>query len=203
MNRRHALAGIASASTLSVAGCLGGLLGSGGVQDLPDPTLGQDDAPVTVEVWEDFSCGHCKTFDQEVYPQLVENYVDPGDIRYVFHDFPIPVHDRWSWDVSEAARVVQDNADDSDAFWTFKDRMFENQGAYSEDVLSSAAGEVGVDGDSLLSDVSDDRYRPVVETAKEDGTDMGVRGTPAIFVEGEGVDSPTYNAVANAIERNL
>ncbi|ELZ14263.1 protein-disulfide isomerase [Halovivax asiaticus JCM 14624] len=202
MNRRHALAGIASASTLSVSGCLGDLLGSDSDDGLPNPTLGPDDAPVTVKVWEDFSCPHCKTFDQNVYPQLVENYVTPGDIQYVFYDFPIPLT-RWSWDVSEAARVVQDDADDSDAFWTFKDRMFENQGAYSKDVLSSAAEALGVDGDSLLSDVSDDRYKPVVEAAKEEGTDMGIRGTPAIFVEGEAVDSPTYNAIATAIERNL
>ena len=203
MKRRHALAGIASASTLSVAGCLGGLLGSDGVQDLPDPTLGQDDAPVTVEVWEDFSCPHCKTFDQNVYPQLVENYVNPGDIQYVFYDFPIPVRERWSWDVAEAARVVQDNADEADAFWAFKDRMFENQGAYSEDVLSSVAEELGVDGDSLLSDVSDDQYRPVVEAAREEGSDMGVQGTPTVFVDGTEVSSSTYDAVANAIERNL
>lgn len=207
MDRRRFLTGTVGISTLAIAGCLGDSNVPGdAVEDLPHPALGPDDAPVEVEVWEDFSCPHCASFDVQVFPDLVENYVDPGHIRYVFYDFPIPVDDRWSWDVAEAGRVVQDKASE-DAFWTFKATMFANQSAYSKDFLAGVAEDLGLDGDDLVTDVNDDRYRPVVENAKQIGSDNGVQGTPTVFVEGTVVDfssAPSrYDAVAEAIDSHL
>jgi len=202
MERRRVLAGIAGASTFAVAGCLGGSnTPDDAVEDLPNPTLGDDTASVTVDVWEDFSCPHCATFDANVYPRLVDEYVESGDIRYVFNDFPIPVHRRWSWDVAQAARAVQDRVGEY-AFWEFKDTMFRNQDAYSETFISETATALDVDGGDLIADVNADRYRPVVENSRSRGDENGVRGTPTVFVDGESVPA-SYDAIASAIDARL
>ncbi|HEX6302689.1 MAG TPA: thioredoxin domain-containing protein, partial [Anaerolineales bacterium] len=50
--------------------------------------LGEAEAPVTIEVFEDFQCPACKTFTEDIEPLVIENYVSGGQVRYVFRHFP-------------------------------------------------------------------------------------------------------------------
>lgn len=204
-SRRDVLSMASAGAVASVAGCLGG---SGStketVESLPTPVQGDPDAAVTVAVFEDFACPHCRAYAVDVHPRVVTDYVDPGTIRYEHHDFPIPVHDRWSWEAPGAARAIQDTVGD-EAFFSFTKRLFEDGWgsdgmAYSESLLREAADAVGGDPDTVVSAANQDRYRPVLEADREAGTDRGVRGTPAVFVNGEQLEAPDYQTIASAIE---
>jgi len=209
--RRALLAGVSAGATAAVAGCLGG----GGadeeppadaVESLPTPVQGADDAPVTVAVFEDFACPHCRTFAVDVHPKLVDEYVDPGEVRFEHHDFPIPVDDRWSWEAPGAARAVQDAVGD-EAFFTFTQRLFEEgwsdgSPAYSESLLRDLASAVDADPDTVATAASEGRYRSVLEADREAGLDRGVRGTPSVFVDGTLIDRPDYATISSAIEDN-
>ncbi|QZY01112.1 DsbA family protein [Halobaculum rubrum] len=209
-SRRTVLAGLSAAAATATAGCLGG--GNGGsdevpddaVESLPTPVHGDEDAPVTVAVFEDFACPHCRTFAVDVHPRLVDEYVDPGDVRYEHHDFPIPVDDRWSWEAPGAARAVQDTVGD-EAFFTFTQRLFEEgwtdgSPTYSESLLRDLAGAVDADPDTVVTAASEGRYRPVLEADREAGLDRGVQGTPSVFVDGTLIDRPDYATISSAID---
>jgi len=210
--RRALLAGVSAGATAAIAGCLGGGGADEGtpadaVESLPTPVQGADDAPVTVAVFEDFACPHCRTFAVDVHPQLVDEYVDSGDVRYEHHDFPIPVDDRWSWEVPGAARAVQDAVGD-EAFFTFTQRLFEEgwsdgSPTYSESLLRDLAGAVDADPDTVVAAASDGRYRPVLEADREAGLDRGVQGTPSVFVDGTLIDRPDYATISSAIDDEL
>lgn len=204
-SRRTVLAGTALAVG-SLTGCLG--IGPGGGQsadppadtpELPTPALGPDpdDADAVVAVWEDYRCPHCATFSTEVVPRIRSELVADG-VRFEFHDFPIPVDERWSWDVAMAARSVQERVG-KDAFWTFSERAFERFDAmHGTAAVRSVAEYAGADPDRVIEDVENDRHYPVVETDRERGRETGVRGTPAVFVDGESVGN-SYEAVASAV----
>jgi protein-disulfide isomerase len=203
--RRAYLVAAAGAAGLA-AGCLGGG-GSGTdcdvdpgptVSTLPSPTLGAADAPVTVEVFEDFACPHCATFSLEALPRLRSEYVDPGVVQYVHRDFPLPVDDRWSWEVASAARAIQDDLDD-ETFFEYAHALFENQSDYSPALLADLADEVGAPGCAVQADALAETYRPVVEADRRAAVDRDVGGTPAAFVAGRPV-RPTFDAIAAAIE---
>ena len=53
-------------------------LGAAGAQEatVTDMTLGEADAPVEIIEYGSFTCPHCATFEQEVFPQIKENYID-------------------------------------------------------------------------------------------------------------------------------
>lgn len=189
----------------SLAGCLGG--GGDGrsanppddAPELPTPSLGPapDEADVVVAAWEDYRCPHCATFSTDVAPRIKSNLVGDG-VRFEFHDFPIPVDQRWSWDVAMAARSVQERAG-VEAFWTFNERAFERFDAmHGTAALRSVAEYAGADPDQVIADVEADRHYPAVEADRELGTERGVEGTPAVFVDGESVGN-TYEAVAEAV----
>jgi len=190
-------------------GSLAGCLGLGGDQsadppadapELPTPYLGPDSrtaAAATVAVWEDYRCPHCATFSTRVVPRLRSELIGDG-VRYEFHDFPIPVDERWSWDVAQAARSVQERVG-MDAFWAFNERAFEwFDAVHGTAALRSVAEYAGADSDQVIEDVEADRHHPVVEADRDLGEETGVPGTPAVFVDGEPVGG-SYEAIASAV----
>jgi len=209
---RRAFLASATAATAGLAGCVGGIAGGSGggcgggsepkVDSLPNPKLGDADAPVLLETYEDFSCPHCATFSQQVAPKIVSNFVEPGDVRWAFNDFPIPVSQKWSWAAASAARGVQDEADDA-TFFEYVKKLFENQQQYSMDLVQSLADEVGVDGCAIGTDATNETYRPVVEADRQEGIDRGVDSTPFVFVNRQPVASPAYRDVEAAIRSHL
>ena len=59
-----------------------------GITDF-DKVLGDADAPVTIVEYASFTCPHCANFHTETMPALKERYIDTGQVRFVFRDFPL------------------------------------------------------------------------------------------------------------------
>jgi len=194
MRRRTFAIALGGAVTGRLAGCLGG-----GAPDpeLPAPVVGDPDAPVLVQSWEDFRCPHCRTFHLETLPRIVSEYVEPGRARFERHDFPIPL-DEWSWSLAGAARSVQARQGDP-GFFTFADYVYEHQSEARVGIVRAGASEAGADPGAVRSEMEDGAYRHVVEADRQLGADRGVDATPAVFVDGEPVPNG-YSEVASAIE---
>ena len=83
--------------------------------------IGSPDAPVVVEIWEDFQCPACSRFTQTVEPSVVERFVPSGDVRVVYRDFAFLGTE--SIDAAVAARC----AGEQGAFWSYHDWLYANQ----------------------------------------------------------------------------
>src|SRR5690606_12726645 len=58
-------------------------------RDADDPTaLGDPDAPVVLIAYSDYQCPFCAAWVADTQPELVERYVDSGDLRIVWREFP-------------------------------------------------------------------------------------------------------------------
>lgn len=171
------------------------------VTSLATPVRGDPDADVTVATYEDFACPHCRDYSLDVQPEVVEAFVDPGDVRYERYDFPIPVDEQWSWAAANAARAVQADAG-ADAFWEYADLLYENQDGYSSDLFPDLAEQVDADSEAVRTAVRDGVYRPVIEEDRRRGRQRGVTGTPTVFVDGRSVD-PTFEEIRTAVEDAL
>ena len=53
---------------------------------VPEMTLGADDAPVEVIEYASFTCPHCASFHDEQFPQLKEDYIETGLVRFVYRE---------------------------------------------------------------------------------------------------------------------
>ncbi|MDZ5812674.1 thioredoxin domain-containing protein [Halorubrum sp. AD140] len=222
--RRSVLAAGASVGVVGAAGCLGGGNGGGdggdgensldtGEYDCdleepadPDldyqPTLGDSDAGVLVQAFEDFTCPHCATYKLEHFPTIREDYVEPGDVRYEHWDFPIPVEEAWAVPVASAARGVGDREGD-EAFFEFSAAAYESQGEYSGEAIGAAAEAAGADPCPAIADAQFSAYEDASSSDKSEGESMGVSGTPMIFVDGEAVDGYEADAIAAAVDEAL
>ena len=68
---------------------------------------GNENAKITIIVYESLTCSHCATFHKDVYPQLKKNYLDTGLAKIEFRHFPLDIA------AFNAAKIVQCKPEDS------------------------------------------------------------------------------------------
>jgi len=54
--------------------------------------LGSNTAPITMEVYSDFECPHCKLFHDNILPSVIQDYVSSGKVYLIHRDFPLAMH---------------------------------------------------------------------------------------------------------------
>ncbi len=211
--RRALLVGVAGGGIVGTAGCLGDDDPDTGTYDCeleePDapegtfrPTIGDPDADVVVQAFEDFTCGGCATYKLQQFPSIKEEYIDPGTIRYEHWDFPIPVDEDWAVPVASAARGVGDR-EGHEAFFEFASTVYESHPNYDLETIGDAAEAAGADPCSAIVDAQFETYAATVDEDKDAGITRGVGGTPTVFVNDEEVDTPTADDIADAIDDAL
>jgi protein-disulfide isomerase len=55
---------------------------------LTEQVLGRSDAPVTMIEYSSLTCPHCADFHRDTLPKLKAQYIDSGQMRYIYRDFP-------------------------------------------------------------------------------------------------------------------
>lgn len=81
------VAAFAQAATLGAAPAPGGSNVDVAAATAPR-TLGKADAPVVIEEYASLSCPHCAHFEETMLPRLKAEFIDTGQVLFVFHDTP-------------------------------------------------------------------------------------------------------------------
>lgn len=158
--------------------------------------------PVTVDVYLDFLCPHCKTFEEEAGPTLRE-LIDTRRARVVYH--PVAFLDRASTNqYSTRSAASSGCAADQDKFVEYAQALFARQPSgggpgLNDDELINVAGSVGIVDPDFARCVRQGTYRPWVGRVNDGAAKRGVTGTPTVLVQGQQVQ-PTSQAIAAAVE---
>jgi protein-disulfide isomerase len=146
--------------------------------------LGSADAPVTILEFSDYQCPYCRQHALETLPQLLETYIETGQVRYIFRDFPLPSHAN-ARPAAEAARCAGDQA----AYWQMHERLFAEQEQWAElgpDDLRATfvayAGELGLDTEAFQQCLESGVYTELVQQDQVEGYEAGVEGAPSFFI---------------------
>ena len=143
---------------------------------------GNPDAPVTIMEFGDYQCPACASFALAAKPQVDLAYIETGQAKLVFHDFPIRGHPH-AFVAARAARC----AGDQDRYFDYHDAVFRAQPQWSP--KSSAvgdfidiAGDVGLDERAFRRCLESDRFADVVTANQTLGERLGVSSTPTLLV---------------------
>ena len=52
---------------------------------------GNENAKITIIVYESLTCSHCANFHKDVYPRLKKEYIDTGLAKIEFRNFPLDI----------------------------------------------------------------------------------------------------------------
>ena len=177
-------------------------------------TLGNSEAKVSVDVWEDFQCPACRNFSENIEPLIVQNYVDTGKVSYTFHQYPF-IDDFASTKESDQSANASMCAAEQNRFWDYKEILFanwigENVGSYTDRRLVAFAEAISLDMDAFKGCFNENRYKEEINQDFEAGKNLDIGSTPSIFVNGQRVLNaqganyiPSYDDIAAAIEAAL
>jgi protein-disulfide isomerase len=173
---------------------------AGFFRDLPTEgfTIGQADAPVTIDLYEDFQCPACKRWGDTVFPILAANELTNGQARIVFHDFAFLGPESF-----HAARAGHAAANQG-KFWEMWAAIYasqgpENSGALGPTRLAEIARSIGLDVDRFTEDMSLGAAGPAVDASNEQARQLGVNSTPSVAINGELVVGGGYDEISAAI----
>ncbi len=159
-------------------------------------SIGDEDAPVVIVEYSDFTCPFCKRFYDDTYHQIVDNYVQEGIVKFVYKDFPVVGGQR----AAEAGWCAHEQG----MFFEYKDRIFQAPNQASDSNLIAWAGEVGLDQAAFTECFNEGRYQGNVAAERQEAINNGIRGTPGFWINGQIVSgAQPYNVFEQAINQAL
>jgi protein-disulfide isomerase len=170
-------------------------------------TLGNPEASVTVDVWNDYQCPQCRVFATEVLPELLGKGVRVGLVKIVYHDRIVVDANVGSHDSANAANAARCAADQG-KFWTYQDWLWANQGtegngAFTTARLVAIGARVGLDNDAFRACVRNGSHASDVLAESAAGKAQGVNATPTVVVNGHVLAVSDYATIAVAIDSSL
>ncbi len=162
--------------------------------------LGDSNAPVKVDAYEDFRCSSCLYYTQNIEPTIIQNYVDTGKVYYTYKVF-IVIDGNDGSDASYRAANAALCAAEQNKFWDYHDILYANQVTesaqwFTDPRLVQMAQDIGLDMTKFNQCYSAKKYASQIQQDISEGTSLKVTGTPGIFVNGKFVSDPTTTAQA-------
>jgi len=143
-----------------------------------DHVRGDFNAPITLVEFSDFECPFCERH----YPtmnQIISNY--KGKVRMVYKHYPLSFHPS-----AQKAAESSECAGEQGKFWEYHDKLFENQpSGFSVDKFKQWAVDLKLNAKKFNDCLDAGKYASKVQADFQEGSQKGVNGTPATFVNGQ------------------
>jgi protein-disulfide isomerase len=151
-------------------------------EGLPDIGLGDPNAPVVIVDYSSMTCPHCAQFHIGSLPTLKSDYIDTGNVYYIFREFPLDARAR-------AASMLARCADEA-LYHDVVDVLFERQREWASaanpaDALFSIVAQAGYTQETFNACLTNrDLELAIVAGAERGSEEFRVASTPTIFING-------------------
>ena len=168
-----------------------------------DAVLGDEDAPVTIIEFSDYQCPFCKRFHTDTFPQLNEEYIKTGKVKFIYRDFPLGFHQN-----AQKAAEAAECAGEQGKYYEMHEKLFtmgngDGSGLNPVD-LKKCAQELKLDTGKFNTCLDSSAMRQEVAKDLADGQRAGVQGTPGFFVNGQEISgAQPFGAFQAVIEAEL
>lgn len=143
-----------------------------------DPSLGAEDAVVTLIEFSDYECPFCIRHFTQTMAEIDEKFIKTGRIQYVFKDFPIAQLHPEAILAHQATRCAAEQG----RFWEMHTKMFSPAGTHTPEQLETHARAAGVSLQPYLECLASNRTLDAVRASVDTAVQLGANGTPSFFV---------------------
>jgi protein-disulfide isomerase len=152
----------------------------------------------------DYECPACGA----AYPNVKQIMKDfDGKVTLYFRNFPLVQIHQNAMMGAEAA----ESAGAQGKYWEMHDALYDNQKDWGEADPATAetkvlgyAKNLGLNADTMKSDIDNKKYDAVIQQDMADGNALGIQGTPTFYVNGTQIQSGySYANLRDAINAAL
>jgi protein-disulfide isomerase len=170
--------------------------------EVTERVLGDPEAPVTIIEYSSLTCPHCAAFHTDTLPALKERYIDTGQAKIVYRDFPL--------DQNALNAAVIAHCAGPDRYFVFLEALFSSQSRWARssdprESLIQLAGLGGLPREQAEACLADDAMLDAVLQSRLTGQDEHqVSSTPTFVINGEVVSgNRSVDDFATVIENAL
>lgn len=146
------------------------------------PSVGAKSPKVTIVEFSDFQCPYCARASEPV-KKLIEAF--PDQVAVYFLHFPLSFHQQ-----AMPAAMASKCAQDQGKFWPMHDKIFGAQSTMALTDLEKHAQAIELDMKAYGACMQDPKTAAYVQADMAQGSNAGVSGTPAFFVNGRATQGP-------------
>ncbi|MGR3764299.1 thioredoxin domain-containing protein [Rossellomorea sp. NS-SX7] len=170
------------------------------------PTIGEEDAPVSIVEFGDFKCPACKAWGEQIYPKVKGEFIDTGKANLTYVN--VLFHGEESILAAQAAESVFKH--DPDSYWEFQKELYKEQpeGGNHEaawvtvdKLVEVAEKTTDVDIEQLKKDVEGEAAKDQLNIDTNLVEKFSVEQTPTIIINGTKLEDPyDYERIRSIIE---
>ena len=143
-----------------------------------EPTMGSQSAKVTIVEVSDYHCPFCRRSAQQVFPQIVSEYVKSGRAQYAFVDYPIAQLHPDAFRSHEAAACAADQG----KFWEMHNSLWASTPVRDVESLKGKAASIGLDSAAFAACMSSGKHAASIKDSISRMERLGIGGTPMTVV---------------------
>ncbi len=164
---------------------------------------GDPGAPVVITEWSDFQCPDCRSFAQEVEPEIDRLYVSTGKVRFVARSL--------AFEGAESLPAAQASmcAADQRRFWAYRNLLWQrgqakDSGTFQPENLKRYASELGLDRGAFDACLDQEVHKNDVIADITLGVRARVQAAPSLLVNDKMVSgAPSLTALSKLIDQEL
>ena len=191
----------------AAAFALATMIGAATAQDAPqveEMALGDPDAPVTVTEYASFTCPHCASFHTGAFERIKEEYIDTGEVRWVYREVYFDRFGLWAGLVARCGG--------EERYFGIVDLLYERQGEWAQgdepaeiaDNLRRLGRSAGLGEEELAACLQDgEKAQAMVAAYQENAQADNVNSTPSFVIGGETYTNRPYEDLAELIDEQL
>jgi len=166
-----------------------------------DPVAGPADAPVYIVIFSDFECSGCKGLSDGI-KTLLNKY--RTELKVVYKHYPLSsqCNESLKSDLhphSCQAAFAADAANRQGKFWEYHDLLFSSKIYGEEEEFLDYAEELNLDISRFNNDMNTSAREKVAEDVKL-GNELGIGGTPTVYLNGRKVSNLSMRTLDWLIE---
>ena len=131
-----------------------------------------------------------------VLEQVLEQY--PGKVNIAFKHFPLRSH-AYAYKAAQAAVAAQQQG----KFWSFHDLLFRKYQQINDKRIDEISKVLKLDLSRFKNEMAAANTQSRIKTDLNEGRQIGVRGTPTVFINGILLRNKTLEGFRQAIARAL
>ena len=128
--------------------------------------------------------------------QVLEKY--PNQVKLVFKNFPLRNHQ-----FAMQAAIAALAAEKQGKFWEFHDLLFKDYSQLNEEKIKEIAQQLKLNMEKFEKDRKDPQIMAMINRDLAEGNQVGVRGTPTVFINGRLLRNRSMAGFQELIEKAL
>lgn len=187
-----------------LVGMAGAQTAQGDPAAIPDMIVGAADAPVKITEYASFTCPHCASFHDTVWPQLKAEYIDTGKVQFTYREVYFDRFGLWASMVARCGGEMR--------FFGIADMMYDQQKDWTASgdpatiaealkTLGKTAGLTSDMVDACMNDAT--QAQNLVAWYEANAKADDINSTPSFLIDGKKYSNMSFEDMKAIIDTAL